>query len=51
MLSVTNLSLEKNLPAFRLNPPVVNRAKVKEVQTNVAIYSHALRSLNETSAS
>ena len=27
---------------FRLNAPVVIRAKVKEVQTNVAIYSHAL---------
>ena len=27
---------------FRLNAPVVIRAKVKEVQNNVAIYSHAL---------
>ena len=39
---VTNLSLENNLPTFRLNAPVVIRAKVKEVQTNFAIYSHAL---------
>ena len=30
------------LPTFRLNAPVVIRAKVKEVQNNVAIYSHAL---------
>ena len=30
------------LPTFRLNAPVVIRAKVKEVRNNVAIYSHAL---------
>ena len=30
------------LPMFRLNAPVVIRAKVKEVRNNVAIYSHAL---------
>ena len=35
-LSGTNFSLENNLLTFRLNAPVVN------VQTNVAIYSHAL---------
>ena len=29
------------LPTFRLNAPVI-RAKVKKVQNNVAIYSHAL---------
>ena len=38
-LSVTNLSLEKNLPTFRLNAPVIIRAKVR---TNTAIYSDAL---------
>ena len=27
---------------FRLNAPVVISVKVKEVQNNVAIYSHAL---------
>jgi len=27
---------------FRLNAPVDIRAKVKEIQTNVAVYSHAL---------
>ena len=27
---------------FRLNAPVVLRAKVKEVRTNITIYSHAL---------
>jgi len=27
---------------FRLNTPVVIRAKVKEVRNNVAIYTHAL---------
>ena len=32
-LSVTNLSLENNLLMFRLNAPVVIRAKVKEVRT------------------
>ena len=41
-LSGTNLSLENNLPTFRLNAPAVIRVKVKEVRTNVAIYSHAL---------
>ena len=41
-LSVTNLSLENNLPTFQLNAPVMIRAKVKEVQTSAAIYSHAL---------
>ena len=41
-LSVTNLSSENNLPMFRLNAPVVIRAKVKKVRTNIAIYSHAL---------
>ena len=42
-LSVTNLSLENNLPTFRLNAPVMIRAKVKEVQTSAAIYSHAIQ--------
>ena len=41
-LSVTNLSSENNLPTFRVNAPVVIRVKVKEVQTNIAVYSHAL---------
>ena len=41
-LSVTNLSSVNNLPMFRLNAPVVIRAKVKEVRNNVVIYSHAL---------
>ena len=41
-LSVTHLSLENNLPTFRLNVPIVIMAKVKEVRANVAIYSHAL---------
>ena len=41
-LSVTNLSSGNNLPTFRLNAPVVIRAKVKEVRNNIAIYSHAL---------
>ena len=41
-LSVTNLSSENKLPTFRLNAPVIIRMKVKEVQTNAAIYSHAL---------
>ena len=27
---------------FRLNAPVVIRVKVKEVRTNIAIYTHAL---------
>ena len=44
-LSVTNLSSEKNLPTFRLNASVVIRVKVKEVQKNVGIYSHALLSI------
>ena len=30
------------MPTFRLNAPVVIRAKVEEVRNNVAIYSHAL---------
>ena len=29
-LSVTNLSLENNLPMFQLNAPVIIRAKVKK---------------------
>ena len=41
-LMVTKLSLEITLPTFRLNAPVIIRAKVKEVRNNVAIYSHAL---------
>ena len=41
-LSVTNYSSENNLPTFRLNAPVVIRAKVKEVRTNITIYSHTL---------
>ena len=41
-LFVTHLSLENNLPTFRLNVPIVIMAKVKEVRANVAIYSHAL---------
>ena len=32
-LSVTNYSSENNLPTFRLNAPVVIRAKVKQVRT------------------
>ena len=40
--NVTNFTSENNLLTFRLNAPVVIRVKVKEVQTNVAIYSHAL---------
>ena len=32
-LSVTNYSSENYLPTFRLNAPVVIRAKVKEVRT------------------
>ena len=31
-LSVTNFSLENNLPTFRLNAPVVIRAKVKKYE-------------------
>ena len=31
-LSVTNLSLENNLPTFQLNAPVVIRAKVKKCE-------------------
>jgi len=38
-LSVTNLSSENNLLMFRLNALVVIKAKVKEVQTNIAICS------------
>ena len=30
------------LPTFRLNAPVIIRAKVKEVRTNITIYSHTL---------
>ena len=41
-LSVTNFSLENSLLTFRLNAPVIIRVKVKEVRTNVTIYSHAL---------
>ena len=41
-LSVTNLSSENNLLTFRLNAPVVIRVKLKEVRTNIAIYSHTL---------
>ena len=32
-LSVTNYSSENNLPTFRLNAPVVIRAKVNKVRT------------------
>ena len=38
-LSVNNLSSENNLPT---DAPVVIRTKLREVRTNVAIYSHAL---------
>ena len=31
---------------FRLNAPVIIGAKVEEVQTNVALYSHALLRLS-----
>ena len=31
---------------FRLNAPVVIRAKVKEVRNNIAIYSHALPTIH-----
>ena len=36
------MSLENNLLTFQLNGPVVIRAKVIDMRTNVAIYSHAL---------
>ena len=40
-LSVTNLSSENNLPMFRLNPPIVIRAKVKKSnQTLLFIAMH-----------
>jgi len=38
---MTNFSSEYNLPTFQLNAPVI-MVKVKEVWTNIAIYSHAL---------
>ena len=41
-VSVTNYSLENNSLTFRLNAPVVIRAKVKEVRTNITISSHTL---------
>ena len=41
-LSVTNLSSENNLPTFRLNAPVVIRAKVRN---NVAMYCRGYMSL------
>ena len=41
-LSVTNFSSENNLPTFRLNAPIIFRAKSEEVKTNIAIHSHAL---------
>ena len=37
-LSVTNYSSENNLPTFRLNAPVVIRAKVKEVRTKTLLF-------------
>ena len=37
-LAVTNFSSENNLLTFRLNAPVIIKAKIKEVRTNVAIY-------------
>ena len=45
-LSVNNSSWKLNLPTFRPNVPVVIRAEVKEVWTNVAIYSHAQLSIH-----
>ena len=33
---------ENSLPMYRLNASVVIRAKVKEVRTNITIYSHTL---------
>ena len=36
------IAQKNNLPMFRLNAPVVIRAKVKEVRTNITIYSHTL---------
>ena len=41
-LSVTNFSSENNLVAFRLNAPVVIRAKVRRCEQTLLIYSHAL---------
>ena len=40
--SVNNLSSENNLPTYQLNAPV------KEVRTNIAIYSHALLRIHIT---
>ena len=45
---VTNYSSENNLPTFRLNAPVVIRAKVKEVRTNITVYSHTLLTGDKT---
>ena len=43
-LSVTNFSLENNLPTFRLNAPVIIRAKVKRCEQMllfIAVYPHS----------
>ena len=37
-LSVTNFSSENNLPTFRLNAPVVIRAKVKKCEQTLAMH-------------
>ena len=42
-LSVTNLSSENDLQMFRLNAPVVIKAKVKKYETNTAIIAMHLR--------
>ena len=36
------LARKITLPTFRLNAPVIIRAKVKKVRTNITIYSHTL---------
>ena len=48
-LSVTNLNSENSLLMFRLNAPVIIRAKVKKCETNASIYSHALLRYRYTS--
>ena len=42
-LSVANLSSENNLPTFRLNAPVVIRAKVKKCEQTLLLISALLR--------
>ena len=40
--NITNLNSENKLPTFWLNAPVIIRAKLKDMQANIAIYSHVL---------